>query len=128
MCEIFSIFQDEEWSLVVATHSKVREKTFNWTYGCSFNPKVEINTHTIGSDLDCFRVTFRSCGLSLLSMEVSSIPMLQSLSYWVSEGVVNSLTLRNPKKLGSRLPTSGCCCSSEAGEIDMCRCSAAVVV
>ena len=75
----------------MATHNEVREKTFNWTYDCSCNPKVEVNTHIMKSVLDCFRVTFRSCELSLLSMEISSIPMWQSLSYWVSEGMVNSL-------------------------------------
>ena len=29
MCEIFSVFQDEEGSLVVAIHNKIREKSFN---------------------------------------------------------------------------------------------------
>ena len=88
MCEIFSIFQDEEGSLVLAKHSKVEEKCFNWTYGSTCSPEVEVNTHTKGSLLDYFRVTFRSCGLSLLSMEISSIDRWQSLSYWVSEVLV----------------------------------------
>ena len=73
-------------------------------------------------------MTFRSCGLSPLSMEVSLIDRCQSLSYWVSEGVVNSLTQRNFKTLGRRLPTSGCYCSSDAAEIFVCRCSAIVAV
>ena len=48
MCEIFSVFQDEEGSLVLATHSKVREKCFNWGYGSTCNPEVEVNTHMKG--------------------------------------------------------------------------------
>ena len=115
--------------LVVNTQKKVKEKTFNWAYGCSCSPGERSTLTRKGSVLDCFRVTFRSCGLSLLSMELLSINRWQSLSYWVSEGVVNPLILRNPKKLGSKLPvTSGCCCNKEAAEIDMCRCSATFVV
>ena len=46
--EIFPIFQDEEWSFMVATHGEVREKTFNWAYGCKCGPKVEVNIYMKG--------------------------------------------------------------------------------
>ena len=52
----------------------------------------------------------------------------QSLSYWVSERVVNSLTRKNPKKLESRLPMLKCCCSSEVVVIVVYRCFAIVAV
>ena len=75
MCEVFPTLKDEQWSLVVTMQSKVAiwEKSFNWAYSCANGPKVEVYTYTQnGSVLYWLIVTFKSCGLSLLSMEMLS--------------------------------------------------------
>ena len=45
-CEVFPIFQDEKWSIVVTTQGKVWEKSFDRANGCVSGPEVEVYTYT----------------------------------------------------------------------------------